>query len=61
MAIPLMGLFELSIWLTGVVERQRARELAAEERREAKERATREAQATPEAASAEPPAGPNPE
>ena len=31
MAIPLMGLYELSIVLTGVVERQRLKELAAEE------------------------------
>ena len=28
MAVPLMGLFELSIWLTGVVERRREKELA---------------------------------
>jgi sec-independent protein translocase protein TatC len=56
MAIPLMGLFELSIWLTGVVERQRARELAAEERREAKERERRDQEAAgapTEAASAD--------
>lgn len=44
MAFPLMGLFELSIWLTGVIERQRARELAAEERRAEKERKRREAE-----------------
>ena len=44
MAIPLMGLFELSIFLTGVVERRRERALAAEERREEKERQRREAQ-----------------
>ena len=62
MAIPLMGLYELSIVLTGVVERRRARELAAEERREAKERQQREAaRAVTEAASAEPSAGPGPE
>lgn len=64
MAIPLMGLFELSIWLTGVVERRRARELAAEERREAKERAKREAEAArapTEAASGEPPTEPGSE
>ncbi len=63
MAIPLMGLFELSIWLTGVVERRRARELAAEERREAKERAKREAEAAhapTEVASGEPPTEPGP-
>ena len=30
MAVPLLGLYELSIWLTGIVERQRARDLAAE-------------------------------
>ncbi len=41
MAIPLMGLYELSIFLTGVVERQRARALAAEEKREAAEAAKR--------------------
>ena len=45
MAIPLMGLFELSIGLTGIVERRRARELAAEERREEKERKKRETEA----------------
>lgn len=64
MAIPLMGLFELSIWLTGVVERRRARELAAEERREAKERQRREAEAArapTEAASGEPPTEPGSE
>ena len=43
MAIPLMGLYELSIALTGVVERRRARELAAEEKREAKREAKRRA------------------
>ncbi|MEM0961052.1 MAG: twin-arginine translocase subunit TatC [Bacteroidota bacterium] len=31
MAVPLLGLFELSIWLTGIVERRRERELAADE------------------------------
>ncbi|PAP75549.1 twin-arginine translocase subunit TatC [Rubrivirga marina] len=64
MAIPLMGLFELSIGLTGIVERRRARDLAAEERREAKEREKREAEAaraTTEAASVEPSAAPGPE
>ena len=45
MSIPLMGLFELSIFLTGVVERRRERALAAEERREEKERQRREAEA----------------
>lgn len=29
MAIPLLGLYELSIWLTGIIERRRAREEAA--------------------------------
>ncbi len=43
MAIPLMGLFELSIALTGVVERQRAREEAAEAAREVREKAAWEA------------------
>lgn len=44
MAIPLMGLFELSIWMTGVVERQRARKEAAEERAAEKRRARLEAE-----------------
>ena len=39
MAIPLGGLFELSIWLTGVVERRRLRDLAAEEARAARQAA----------------------
>ncbi len=39
MALPLAGLFELSIWLTGIIERKRLKELAAEERKEAAERA----------------------
>ena len=42
MAIPLMGLYELSIWLTGVVERQRAKDLAAEERAAERERQSAE-------------------
>ncbi len=40
MAIPLMGLFELSILLTGVVERRREKELAAEMARDAPSRPT---------------------
>ena len=59
MAIPLMGLFELSIWLTGVVERRRAREIAAEERRAEKERLRREKEATASGAS-RPGAAPGP-
>ena len=43
MSIPLMGLYELSIALTGVVERRRAREEAAEAAREAKAAAKRAA------------------
>jgi sec-independent protein translocase protein TatC len=43
MALPLLGLFELSIWLTGIVERRRLKEIAAEEAREAKERAAESA------------------
>ncbi len=43
MSIPLMGLYELSIALTGVVERRRAREEAAEAAREAKAAARRAA------------------
>ena len=39
MAIPLAGLFELSIWLTGVVERQRLKEIARDEAEEAAARA----------------------
>ncbi len=39
MAIPLAGLFELSIWLTGVVERKRLKEIAAAEAEEAAARA----------------------
>ena len=47
MGIPLLGLFELSILFTGVVERQRAREAAAEEAREAKARAAEAARLPP--------------